>query len=262
MDARAYWTACKLKGMSDELTEGGQPIYRHEAKEREGIDHAELNAANREALERHLEAYLGGESMVFHELISDVVHVDVVWYKPTPERDFHVLCSMGMSDLPMNTPPEFEEYRLAEVMIALPSNWPISQEAFEDERHYFPVRWVKQLARMPHQYDTWLGYGHTIPNGDPAEPMAPNTKLSGVVLLPPILLDDEFTTVTVDEDTSIHLWAIVPLYPQEMDLKLRDGVEALFDGFEKHGVNELLQVARVNIAQPQKQGLLGRLFKS
>jgi hypothetical protein len=173
-----------------------------------------------------------------------------------------VLTTIGMSALPMNTPSGAEELRFAELMIALPASWPLTQDAFENEDHYWPVRWLKQLARLPHEYETWLGFGHTIPNGDPAEPLASNTRLSGVVLLPPVKFGEKFTTVHLEDGSSVHIWAVIPLYPEEMDLKLRDGVEALFPGFDQHNVSELLDVQRPNVAQPNKKpGLFNKLFK-
>jgi hypothetical protein len=245
-----------------ELSEGGSPIYRHEAVEREELSYAPTNEARRKALEAHLDAHLGSNAGVWHELISDVVHIDILVYPPTDERNFFVLVTMGMSDLPMNAPPEMAAFQYAELMLCLPANWPMTQEAFEDENNFWPIHWLKRLARLPHEYNSWLSYGHTIPNGDPAEPFAPNTKLSGVVLLPPTQFGDEFDTVKLEGDEVMHLWAIIPLYDAEMDLKLKKGVEALFDGFDQHDVSELLNPQRPNTVLPNKKpGFLGSLFK-
>jgi hypothetical protein len=245
-----------------ELTEGGQPIYRHESKERGWTPAETVSSAGYQALEAHYQQYLGGESTVWHEIVSDLVHVDVYLHPPTSERDFTVLTTIGMSALPMSAPPGAEEMRFAELVIALPKSWPLTQEAFQNDDHYWPVRWLKQLARLPHEYETWLSYGHTIPNGDPPEPLASNTKLSGMLLLPPIRFGEDFAQVTLEDGTTVHLWAVIPLYPEEMELKLKEGVEALFPGFDKHGVTELLDIHRENVAAAQKKkGFLNKLFK-
>ena len=250
--------------MSDqpELSAGGQPIYRHEDKEREDAPVAYVSEAGYAALEAHYAKFLGGECTVGHELISELVHIDVYHYSPIPERPYNVLATIGMSALPMNAPEGAEDARFAELVIALPATWPLSQESFEDENHYWPVRWLKQLARLPFEYDTWLSWGHTIPNGDPAEPLASNTRLSGVVLLPPMNLGDGFPQVAMPDGSSVNIYALIPLYDEEMDLKLREGVEALFAGFDQHGVTELLEVNRPNTVKPAvKKSLLNRLFK-
>jgi radical SAM superfamily enzyme YgiQ (UPF0313 family) len=46
----------------------------------------------------------------------------------------------------------------------------------------------------------------------------------------------------------VNLWAVVPLYAEEAAKKLAHGAEALFDGFDEHGVNEILVVDRPNVA--------------
>jgi hypothetical protein len=243
-----------------EFTEGGQPIYRHEDKGRGWTPAETVSEAGYKALEGHFDRFLGPGN-VWHEIISDLVHIDVYVYPPSEGRDFTVLTTIGMSACPMTVPEGAEDWRFAELMIALPGDWPLTEQAFQNEDHYWPLRWLKQLARLPHEYDTWLSYGHTVPNGDPAEPLASNTRLSGVVLLPPILLGDGFDAVTLEDGAVVNIWAVVPLYDEEMDLKLREGVEALFPGFEKHGVTELLDINRPNTAPAPKKNLLNRFFK-
>ena len=44
---------------------------------------------------------------------------------------------------------------------------------------------------------------HTIPNGDPPEPFAPNTQFVCVMLEPPITVDPEFFQLDIDEGKSI-----------------------------------------------------------
>ena len=69
----------------------------------------------------------------------------------------------------MNVPDGWEDYRYAEMMICLPPDWNMDQRAWNDERHYWPIRLLKTLARLPHEYNTWLSDCHTMPNGDPPE---------------------------------------------------------------------------------------------
>ena len=245
-----------------ELSAGGQPIYRHEDKERDSAPVAYVSEANYASLEAHYAKFLGKDCSVFHELVSDLVHIGIYFYPPTAERSYNVLTTIGMSALPMNVPEGAEDARFAELVIALPATWPLSQESFENEDHYWPVRWLKQLARLPFEYDTWLSWGHTIPNGDPAEPLASNTRLSGVVLLPPMNLGDDFTSVALPDGSSVNIYALIALYDEEMDLKLREGVEALFAGFDQYEVTELLQLDRANTVKPvSKKNLLNRFFK-
>ena len=44
------------------------------------------------------------------------------------------------------------------------------------------------LARLPHQYDSFLSYGHTIPTGDPPVPYADDTELCCALILVPLMI--------------------------------------------------------------------------
>lgn len=173
------------------------------------------------------------------------------WVKPTAERPFHTLVTSGMSDKPMTTPDGVEGCEYAELSICLPEDWKISDEDFEDESNYWPVRWLKFLARFPHEYNTWLCHGHTIPNGDPAMPFAENTKLNTMVLLPSIVFDEAFQTLELP-NKSIDFYTLIPLYTEEVNLKMKKGVEALFNGFDKHKVSDIVQIDRPNSAKRKK----------
>jgi hypothetical protein len=154
-----------------------------------------------------------------------------------------------MSDKPMAVPEGAEAFRYAELLIHLPANWPMSEEAFQDENHYWPIRWLKQLARLPHAYDTWLGYGHTIPNGDPPEPFASKTAFCCMLLGLPISAGEEFFQLKVSEEKTICFYALVPLYLEEMNLKLEKGAEHLEDLFDRHGIGDVVDLRRRNVAE-------------
>ena len=47
----------------------------------------------------------------------------------------------------------------------------------------------------------------------------------------------------------IHFHSILPLYKEEMDLKLKKGAEELFDRFDANQVSELLNLKRQNLAK-------------
>ncbi|MGE0790926.1 MAG: suppressor of fused domain protein [Sandaracinaceae bacterium] len=214
----------------DERSPGGSPIYRHQQA---APSTGEVGHADDRRISDHLDRVHGGEHNVFHEIVSDRVHVDVHVLAPTAERPFWLLCTAGMSAHPMNVPPGVEnadEWRHAEVAMFLPTNWSPSREAFEDERVYWPIRLLKGLARLPHEYSTWLGWGHSIPNGDPAAPYAPGTLLSGAVLIPPFAFEDLFV---VPGTPTLHVFQVLPVTQAEMQLKLERALEGMLDVMEQ-----------------------------
>lgn len=232
----------------------GTAIYRHEQRDRE-FEMAVGDSENIEAISDHIEAHLGPIKMVFHELMSDMVHIDVHWVKPTKHRPWHTLVTSGMSDRCMTVPDPVREYERAELCVQLPREWKISEKAFEREEFYWPVRLLKMLARLPHEYETWLGTGHTIPNGDPAEPYAENTKLSGALILPPVHAPDEFHCLELKDGTPVWFYNVFPLYDEEMNFKLNKGLDALLDRFDKHDVSDIIDIERANICRKKWFGL-------
>jgi len=233
-----------------EKSESGSPIYRYEDVKEKEFEFAS-GESSIEEISDHIENFIGKIDTVFHEIVSDQVHVDIHWVKPTKERPFHTLITSGMSDKPMSTPEDVENANFAELSICLPEEWNISEEDFEDEKNYWPIRWLKYMARFPHDYDTWLGWGHTLPNGDPAEPFAENTKLNTILLLPTIVFGEEFHQLKLKEK-SINFLTLIPLYNEEVELKMKNGVEALFDGFDEYGITDILDVDRPNTAKKKK----------
>lgn len=233
-----------------ERSESGAPIHRYQAAERE-FEPALGDSENIEEITRHIEEYIGPVKTVFHELISDIVHIDVHIVAPTPERNHYTLVTSGMSDKAMTPPAEYPDLKYSELMICLPPDWPMSSEEWKEHKNYWPVHMLKFLARFPHEYKTWLWSMHTLPHGDPPQPFAPDTNLCGMILLPPVTVRSEFQELKISDEKTIYFHALVPLHADEMDLKLKRGAEALFDGFNRNGVSELLKPGRPSSITPE-----------
>ena len=220
----------------------GAPIFRYTDGEKEW--EAPYGEECLEEISDHIEKYIGKVDVVFHELLSDTVHIDVHHVKPTDERPFHTLITSGMSDLPMKVPEGYDVNPHMELMITLPSEWEISDEAFQNECWYWPIRQLKFLARFPHKFDSWFGWGHTIPNGDPAEPFAENTKFTGIMLAPSPNVPEEFIELKINDEKEVHFFSLIPLYEEEMNLKLRKGSDELLEKFDKYNINDIVELNR------------------
>lgn len=232
----------------DERSAGGSRIYRHQARDRGWQAPAETSH-RAEAVEAHVQEHIGGVETVWHEIVSDLVHIDVHVVPPTPDRDAYTLFTTGMSDLPMNVPEPDLQY--AELLISLPPQWDLSEEGFKSEVNYWPVRLLKFLARMPHEFDTWLGPDHTVPNGDPAVELVPGLGFNGSILFPSVTLGEGFAQVEVGEER-VTMLAIYPLYEEEMSFKLARGAAKLFDRLEAAGVTDVVDVGRPNVGKRKK----------
>lgn len=235
-----------MSNQHDDISPGGSPILVHAQEQ----DFAPAGGDSCiEQISAHIEQHLGPIAGVLHEIVSDTVHIDVHVVPACEDVPYLRLVTSGMSDLPMTLSEGVEAPRHMELMLTLPGDWPMRQEDFEDERHYWPIRLLKTLARLPHKHATWLGFGHTIPNGDPAEPYAPGVGFDGAIVLPPVSAPEAFGELLIDADKTIVFMTVVPLYPQEMALKLKKGSDALLDRFDAKGVGDIVDPGRVNVAK-------------
>lgn len=229
---------------ASEVTDGGSTIYRHKPRAAPTFAPPDMSESNLQAIDDHVAEHIGKIENVWHEIVSDIVHIDVHVVPPRPERPYYTLVTSGMSDLPMNAPEGAEDWKFSELMLCLPPDWPLTTEAFKDERNYWPVRWLKTLARFPHEYETWLSVAHTIPNGEPPEPLADNTAFAGFMLVPPLTTSVEFHELLVPPLRTIHFHALLPLTAAEMAFKLKHGADALMERLEKAKVTELIDIRR------------------
>ncbi len=207
----------------------------------------------RTALESYIEKTFGKIDEVFHEIDSPDIHCDIYVIKPTPERNYYTLVTGGMGAFQMYTPEDYPSSPFAELAINLPPTWNIKSE---DEKDYWPIRWLKNLARLPINHQTYLGYGHTIPVSYDGEPLE-GTNFDCLLLV-------GVTTDEKDEEGN-HLWActelpsekvvafyqVVPLYPEETNFKLDNSADELLDKFEQADIPypPVVDLNRVNVCE-------------
>jgi hypothetical protein len=147
------------------------------------------------------------------------------------------------------------DWRHAEVLICLPPGWPLDAESFKDERNYWPIRLLKSTARFPHEYDTWLGWGHTVPNGNPPQPYAPGVPFSSVLLEFPLSFPQEFFSLEMSPEKKVRFFALIPLHDDELRLKMTKGAEALEELFDAKGVSDVVDPKRPSVARRKWLGV-------
>ncbi len=250
----------KFFGKKSGVTPGGSPIYRYKNVQNESLQIPENTGVYAEEIEKHFETlFPGRESRVLHEIISDIVHIDVHVMWPTEEQNFFVLYTTGMSDLPMTIPdevkPEHREIlRLGEVYLCLPGDWPLTPDEMPPKEAYWPIRTLKFMARFPHQYHTWLGWGHTIPNGPDYAPLDDSVGFGGVVFVGGG--DGPLGSITTEDGHRINLYNVIPAYKEEIEFKLKYGMEALDKLFDENSVF-ILEPKRPNLCSDFKEVLDG-----
>ena len=167
---------------------------------------------------------------VFHELLSQIIHVDVFCVAPTKEKPYYVLMTSGMSDLPMTFNDSIDKNYAenncrCELMMLLPKEWNIKSTA--STLWNWPINILKSSARYPHGSKTWIGEWHDIQFTDPIEPFAENTKLCALLFVRPS--DENLRYISGEDGMKINVYIAVPIYKEEMEFKLEHGAEALLE---------------------------------
>jgi hypothetical protein len=110
--------ANKSANSNQELSPGGTKIIRNQY-EREDIKGTSfLSEHEINNIQNHIEKYVGKIEKVFHEIISEKVHIDICLVNPTNNKNYYTLITMGMSTLPMKNPNK--KCRFMELYICLP----------------------------------------------------------------------------------------------------------------------------------------------
>ena len=190
-----------------------------------------------EQINKHFQENFPGRS----ELVwSDDDGMEIHLYAPTAEEPYYVAYTVGMSAnlMELDNMVHNKQYgylRTAELMMYLPADWPMAcllarQEGEEPNREAcWPLRMLYRLACMPQKQHTWLGSGHSIPNGDPPKALADNTKFCGAVLYLPAEKNGPKTVhpVPISVSKKVLLYVVTPVYEDEMQMKLEKGANDL-----------------------------------
>ena len=195
----------------------------------------------------HVERHIGRIDHVFAgdpaQGAPDVLHV-----RPVNSRPYHTLVTAGMSRVAMPVPPEVSAPHRLELMMTLPEGWNPS-----DESSLWPIRLLQLLSRQTGERVGWLGWGHTVRNGDPPQPLTPQTELCGVIIAPSLLVPVAFYELDIDGER-VAFYSAIPLYREELELHAREGMAALLERLLHKDINDVVYLKRKNVAKRKRFG--------
>ena len=187
-----------------------------------------------EELDRYIADRFGDYKNVFHEIASPDIHLDVCILEPAEEEPCYRLVTMGAGAYQMQVPEKWQDYQIdrAEYVIRLPRDWKLDSSLEED---YWPIKALKDTARLPIWSHTWLSYGHTIQADEDGAPYAGNTRFNSIVLR---LAGNgrEESRLEMSSGKVINFYEIIALYPEELKYKMENGADALFEAMEEKAI--------------------------
>jgi hypothetical protein len=192
----------------------------------------------------HIEEHLGKPNpLSLQEIVpcdpSIAIHV-------VPMEDELALVTNGMSSRPLKVPKSDKDFRYAELVIYLPPDWPLGKKALDDPKYFWPFEWLRSCAYYIHENHISLGRRPTIiANGEPPEPLAPNMKMTCLL----VLLDelDDFRWLDLGRGRRVAFYFLMPLYTEERDLEREKGMEHLMRLFDKNKIDRVVDIKRPNV---------------
>ena len=196
-----------------------------------------------ETIEEHIKEHYGDFPTVFHEIASPDIHCDICIVPPTKEKNYYTLLTMGMGARVMDIPDDLDPTELgrAELLICLPPDWKVGENS---EEWFWPIALLKNLARLPINCDSWLGWGHSVDN---QSAFAQNTELCGSLLIYPEGVGDGADSCTLPNGDTVNFFEVIPLYREEMDFKIQNGTKPLLE--QMQNVSHVLDIHRPNCCE-------------
>lgn len=170
----------------------------------------------RRTLDAFIEAHFGPYQTLEKEPEEPV---DILLAAPASQREFYTLLTRGMGARPMNIPAQWQDDGLehAELAICLPPDWNVQEDGW-------PVRLLRRLAHFPFEEDTWLGWGHTVP-----EPAAGGFCASLLAEPAAFFAQGEAPVCSLPDGKTVNFYQVIPLYEEELAYKTAHDAESLLD---------------------------------
>lgn len=209
--------------------------------------------ADMELITNHIKKNIGEIHSVFHEIISDEIHLDICYVQSDPSREYEALITMGMSAIPLTTSEDSDDPEYVELIILLPKDWPLEKLNMFSEDFYWPIQLLKDLARFAHHNKTHLSYAHTVANADELVSYAKNNNFCASILLPSVTLgEDAFILRRKSNSEDVYFFCVVPIFEDELFFKMENGADKLMDLFDEHQVSDIVDIHRGSVISTPK----------
>lgn len=151
-----------------------------------------------------------------------------------------------------------QEYLFAELMVLLPKDLEFENVQTGKETNGWIISMLKETARFPHHYYTYLGIGHTLQATEDLEPYSMDTEFIGCMILPSVTFDEDFTEITCG-DNKINIYGLFPLYKNELEFKKQNGYNKFVELLQESNAKEIIDKQRKNLI---KNNSIWNLFKN
>ena len=207
---------------------------------RRGIFLPKFAAAMQDFLEKNKGTYTT-------EKILDCGDYEIITVMSDKFDDCKLLFTSGLSKLNQEVDEGHEAYTNIELFFCLPEYWNLDKEPW-------PLVWLRKMGDYVVKGNSWVGHGHTIPLSEPFQVADNQFTTDAFFIMRPDYLADQLGDDFSSEAGFVPL-AIVPIYKQELDLKIRTSHNLLLKRFEKKAVDERIDIYRKSSCRKKVFGI-------
>lgn len=207
-------------------------------QEYENLDN-EYTDEQLETVLRHIERSFGRITMMIPGSDPIGVTPDIAVIDPDETRSYRTLITVGAGAYKMNIPNDLKGMidERCELVMYLPPEW-------NPERCLWALSFMKTIADLPIERGSWSSYGHMFSGG---KPLTADTKLCAAVLIEVQDAAAGAGKCSLSDGTNVCFYQLFPLYREEMEYKLRNGLGALIDKMPH--ISAVVDLQRENVCE-------------
>ncbi len=190
------------------------------------------SAEEMEEVQNFIEEQFGEIDCIAHEQKSALgLHVDLAIIKPTEERPYYTVCTLGVGAYRMtmndedrveNHTPEYNEF-----LIHLPADWVVMpEEGYEKEENWWPIRLLKTVAVEPKDSHECFKFNEIVSYKRSDE----SQKSTSVYIDFPLPDPNYITRFSTSTGRTIQFLQLIPLTEEEAN---HFDVDRIVDYYEK-----------------------------
>lgn len=190
------------------------------------------SAEETEEVQNFIEEQFGEIDCIAHEQKSALgLHVDLAIIKPTEERPYYTVCTLGVGAYRMtmndedrveNHTPEYNEF-----LIHLPADWVVMpEEGYEKEENWWPIRLLKTVAVEPKDSHECFKFNEIVSYKRSDE----SQKSTSVYIDFPLPDPNYITRFSTSTGRTIQFLQLIPLTEEEAN---HFDVDRIVDYYEK-----------------------------
>ena len=223
------------------LVEADESRTRSKRKQLHPLD----PAIQKDGLTDHIQYHLGPIETYLSLPKAGKNDIRFLHLAPTASTPYHLVITHGMSRMPMQV-PDVSDGRPTdriELMISLPAFWRLDPGALENDSWNWPLDLLQSCANYPFAMDTYLSSGHTINLGDHSYP----SNYDSVLVCLSNETPPDFDSLRY-RGQEVDFYALLPLFPEELKLKLSAGQTELFRELDNNNIGTIIRTNRKNVA--------------